>query len=142
MAYDLICTVCESEFVAVQPHGRYCSTKCKKLREGEKWGRSSDKTISPGTVGAIAEIAVSVDLMEKGYAVFRALSPSCFCDLIAIKDNKYIRVEVRTGYKGTTGKVSFPLIPRDIDRQDIFAVYIRSLKEVEYFNPSKESIQI
>lgn len=40
----------------------------------------------------------SVDLLEKGFEVFRSLSPNCSCDLIIQKDNKLQRVEVRTGF--------------------------------------------
>jgi len=142
MTHETTCEVCLEDFVAKQAHTKFCSQECKKKREGEKWGRSSDRSISAGTVGAIAEMAVAVDLMEKGYAVFRALSPACLCDLIALKDGVSLRVEVRTGYKGEKEKTSFPLAPRDIGRQDIFGIYIRARKEVEYYNPSKEPVQV
>ena len=59
-----------------------------------------------GTVGAIAELRVSVDLLSKGYEVFRALNPSCPCDLAILCDNRLFRVEVRTAHRsGYTGKV-------------------------------------
>lgn len=57
-----------------------------------------------GTVGAINELRVSVDLMARGYAVFRALSPSCPCDLAILKDDNLIRVEVKTGYRLCNGR--------------------------------------
>lgn len=56
------------------------------------------KNVSPGTKGAIKELMVSVDLMNKGYQVFRAFSPQAPCDLIALKDGKCLRVEVTTGH--------------------------------------------
>lgn len=138
MTYNLGCASCEVFFSTRYANARYCSNPCRKEFEGRKWGRSSDKSISSGTVGAIAEMAVAVDLMEKGYAVFRALSPSCLCDLIAIKDGKVLRVEVRTGYKGEKEKTSFPLAIRDPGRQDVFGIYIRARGTIEYFNPNKE----
>lgn len=142
MKHPLVCSVCCGNFESVQVHARYCSSDCRKSSERERWGRTSDGSLSSGTVGALAELACSVDLMEKGYAVFRALSPACICDLIAFKDGKFLRVEVRTGYKGEADKISFPMTPKDKGRQDIFAVYIRSRKEVEYFNPDKQKTQV
>lgn len=45
---------------------------------------------------------VAADLMKQGYSVFRALSPACFCDLIAVKRDKVMQIEVRTGYLAKT----------------------------------------
>ncbi len=53
--------------------------------------------LNPSTTGAYHELKVSLDLISKGYEVFRALSPSCSCDLIALKNGKSLRVEVTTG---------------------------------------------
>jgi hypothetical protein len=63
-----------------------------------------------GTVGAISEILAAADLMKRGYDVFRALSPSCSCDLIAIAAGQPpLRIEVRTGNRSpVTGHLSFP----------------------------------
>jgi hypothetical protein len=35
--------------------------------------------------------------MRRGYHVFRALSPACSCDLIALAGDRALRIEVRTG---------------------------------------------
>lgn len=51
--------------------------------------------VSPGTSGAICELLVAADLLRRGYHVFRAVSPSCPCDLLAMRDNLSARVEVR-----------------------------------------------
>lgn len=86
----------------------------------------------------MSELVVAVDLMDKGFAVFRSLSPSCLCDLIAFKDEKSLRVEVRTGYLSEKGIVSFPLKPSDAGRQDLYGVFVRNEKKVFYFYPNKE----
>jgi hypothetical protein len=39
----------------------------------------------------------SYELMCRGYQVFRAISPSSTCDLLAMKDGKILRVEVTKG---------------------------------------------
>lgn len=61
--------------------------------------------VPTGTVGAIAELRVSVDLLAKGFEVFRAISPSCSCDLAALKDGRLLRIEVRTAYRSKNGGI-------------------------------------
>lgn len=53
--------------------------------------------IPTGTVGAIGELRVAIDLLSKKYEVFKALSPSCSCDLAILKNGKLKTIEVRTG---------------------------------------------
>lgn len=59
-----------------------------------------------GTTGAINELFVANDLLIRGFSVFRSLSPSCFCDLIAVhKSGEVFRVEVKTASVDTSGKI-------------------------------------
>ena len=97
------CPVCHNEF-----EGHFHSIKCRgcKLKEKTEFSRYKRAGISTSTVGAIQELLVSVDLMEKGYHVFRALSPSCPCDLFALKDGKAFDIEVRTAYRKQDGSFS------------------------------------
>ena len=126
-----ICEVCGKEFQG-QIHYKTCSEECRKERYRKRFGRYADTSISSGTVGAISEIMISADLMKKGYAVFRALSPACFCDVIAIKDKKILRVEIRTGYMAKNGKIFFP---RNTHGEiDIFGIYERALNECSYYD--------
>lgn len=84
-----------------------------------------------GTAGTISELLVGVDLLKRGYEVFRALSPSCSCDLSILKDGCLLRVEVKTGYRnGATGNV-ITTTPKDRDHFDIFAIVIRG-EEIIY----------
>jgi hypothetical protein len=54
-------------------------------------------------------MVAAVDLMKRGYEVFRALSPACSCDLIALAGGRSLRIEVRTGIRSpVSGRVSFP----------------------------------
>ena len=53
-------------------------------------------------------MVAAVDLMKRGYEVFRALSPACSCDLIALGPFGALRIEVRTGKKSLiTGNLNF-----------------------------------
>jgi len=68
--------------------------------------KSHDYIANPGTVGAINELYVANDLMARGMSVFRSLSPSCKCDLIAMLQNGELKkVEVKTGYKTSANKI-------------------------------------
>ncbi len=57
------------------------------------------------TTGAISELRVGIDLLTKGYHVFRSESPNCPCDLVAIKNNKIFTIEVRTTYRNSSGTI-------------------------------------
>lgn len=99
----MICVVCSLDF---EPKGKYlhakfCSSKCRANDFKIKTGRiSAYDNLSTGTVGAISELIASTHLLTQGWAVFRALSQSCFCDLVAFKSGEKPRfIEVKTGYK-------------------------------------------
>ena len=69
-----------------------------------------DDRIAPATTGAIGELRVCADLMERGYEVFRALSQSRHsCDLVAMRGAFMLRIEVRTGTRrpDSTGHVTY-----------------------------------
>lgn len=107
------CTVCGNGFTPVyQAHKRakYCSQECRRKQELINNGRSGKyiQGIPSATVGAINELKAASFLMERGWNVFRALSPACFCDLVAFKEgDETMFVEVRTGYISYKGKMSY-----------------------------------
>ncbi len=105
------CKGCNEKFEA-KTHQLYCSKKCSTDRVNSAFIKSGLEHIATGTVGAIAELVVSADLMRKGYDVYRALSPSCNADILAIKGSEMKKYEVRTGryYKNNDGsyKLSYP----------------------------------
>ena len=80
--------------------------------------------LSNGTIGAIAEIQVCADLMKRGYHVFRAISPSCHCDLVAYKTGETLyRIEVKKGQRSRDGSLYLPsFTPEYAERYDILAL--------------------
>lgn len=131
--YTYICKICNTENKANQPTTKLCSSNCRtkyyNLRFNKEFSISKD--ISPGTAGAITELKISTWLMEKGYAVFRALSPSCFCDLIAIKNKDVMYIEARTGYVALNGNLCFSKkISTKNGKLTHFIVYIRNNNEI------------
>lgn len=80
---------------------KYCSKSCNHVASRERYKHLNRSLGLPsGTTGAIAELRVAVDLMSRGFEVFRALSPSASCDLAIISNDHLLRVEVRTSYYG------------------------------------------
>lgn len=49
----------------------------------------------PQDKGALAELAVSADLLSRGFEVFKAVSGSATCDLIAMAEWNCFRVQVK-----------------------------------------------
>jgi len=92
---------CGNEFTPIYHSQRYCSTGCRvqmdRLAHPGRPGRIPG--MPSATTGAVSEMAAAIDLMKRGYEVFRALSPACSCDLIALGPSGPLRVEVRTGYR-------------------------------------------
>jgi hypothetical protein len=77
------------------------------------------------TTGAKTELIAATYLLTKGYHVFRALSPSCFCDLIAVNKTEMVRVEVKTGYFVTSksgAEVHYAFTKEKADNFDLLIV--------------------
>ena len=51
---------------------------------------------NPSDKGAWGESLVCADLLKRGVHVYRAISPSAPCDLMALVDDKLARIEVKT----------------------------------------------
>jgi hypothetical protein len=138
-----VCEECGCNYETYQAFSRYCGQRCKGKANYKSSGRSvhGDNKLPSATVGAMSEIFVSAELMKKGYAVFRALSPSCFCDLIAIKNNQTLRIEARTGYKNTrTNRMCYPKNTHgDITH---FAIYERNEGKTYFFDTNHNEIMI
>ncbi len=104
----------------------------------------ASEAVPAGTVGAVTEMAVAIDLMRGGWAVFRALSPSCHCDLIASKRGELVKVEVRTGYCSVSGNLTYPFSSKkDVkDRYDVMAVRVWAQNKTYFLDNEKRPIDI
>ena len=79
--------------------------------------------MATGTTGAISELRVCVDLLARGYEVFRSVSQSCSCDIAVLKDGRLFRIEVTTGYENPhTGTLSYS--PHKTENYDVIAVVL------------------
>lgn len=105
---------------------KYCSKECREENRRLKYvsvNKPIYDSICTGTVGAIHELLVSVDLLKRGFDVFRSLSPSCSCDLAILKNRKLIKVEVTTGKYSVSGKLFYP--PKKDIKYDLLAVVVK-----------------
>lgn len=126
------CDICGEPFNAkVHNQGqvnRTCSQECREALKRKNYSSPYGVQLTTGTMGAVGEMVVAIDLINRGYHVFRALSPSCPCDLVAYRDGVApFRVEVRTATRKADG--SIPMLATryqsDIGKQDVFAVVTR-----------------
>lgn len=121
---------CETCGIEIKDDGRttYCSRKCRP-----KTLNSNPRGVATGTLGSIAELAVGVELMRKGYHVFRALSSHGPADLVALKGSEVRIIEVRTGHLNTKGVLS-SFGKRCHETATEVAVYVPEDRSIHFYN--------
>lgn len=109
----------------------YCSTRCAS-RAWKERGAALGSPVSPlrgalhsATLGAMHELVVCADLLLNSWHVFRAQSPACPCDLVAMsKDqSRLLRVEVTTGQHTLNGVV-YPKAKHEVTKWDVLAIVL------------------
>lgn len=83
-------------------------------------------------VGTAAELIVCVDLMKRGFEVFRAISHTCSCDIVILRDGILQRVEVKTSYRWANGKTTCALPANQRGRHDVLAKVFLTENVIEY----------
>lgn len=73
----------------------YCSKRCGNVVRLAREAPSVTLGLCAGDVGTVGELIVSADLIMHGWQVFRAISPAATCDIVAMKGDQVIRVEVK-----------------------------------------------
>lgn len=121
--YSIKCEICGTEFEHCQSHTKTCSSSCRKKRAANIYGRDTKLKLPPNTIGSVSEMEAAIYLMKRGYDVFRSLSLTSSCDLVAVKNNKFLRIEVKTGYRNPqTNNVNCPA--GDKNKYDVLMVYV------------------
>lgn len=119
------CTGCGKEFV---PTGRvwrsckFCSDTCRGRYQRGISPDHPSVNLSSGTLGALNEMVATCDLLRRGFHVFRSISPSCPCDLIAMVDGRCWRVEVTSGCIRADGTLYY--VPHDLEKSDVIAAVL------------------
>lgn len=122
------CLICGTEFKPRGPYHKFCSKKCNQKNHKDKLYAWNNVTgdIGKDQQGAISELAASVFLMRKGYEVFRAFNPAAPCDLVALKDDQVLRVQVKTVWQREDGTFYNNRFDSDIRRYDLLIRVSRS----------------
>ncbi len=100
------CVICGKSYTKRKPHQKMCSSECRRKHVYPSQCKARDLGLTAGTIGAISELMVSAKLMSQGYHVFRALSPCCPFDIVAVKGDEVRRIEVRTGRRNKQGTIA------------------------------------
>lgn len=129
------CLSCKKEILPGPYHKekKFCDKNCRREHERKLYQKSRRKRKIPlatSTVGAIGELMVATYLLDKGYSVFRSLSPSCECDLICMKNGKLLRVEVTTGSRNINGSLTYPEHKKEL--YDIIAVVLPKSNDIVF----------
>lgn len=117
------CGFCGKLFIRRKSVSIYCSSKCSQANSEKLHGfEDQPEPYSSGTVGAIYELRIATDLMLKGWYIFRALSPNGPVDLVAIKEDKILRVQVRKARRyRRSGRIAYRP-PKDTHSYDLLAL--------------------
>jgi len=135
----MICPKCNKEFITTNSTKKFCSSYCRRTYYRQKYKVFNfAPNVNAGTKGAISELLVCADLLIKGFNIFRASSPSCPCDLVAINNGKPYRVEVKT----ITGCLKTYIPPNlDLEKFDVLAlVYSDEIKYWRYESDKWENV--
>ena len=134
---EKVCLNCERDLPTSKQ--KYCCYECLQAFAKRRYKEANPDTFrgkTPATTGAISELRVAVDLLARGYDVFRALSPNAPCDLAVLREGKLIKIEVRTCHVSSTGKPYKTLSrkdnPNNIDH------YARVLPDKIIYEPELE----
>jgi hypothetical protein len=130
------CAHCGSEFVRLTRVHKFCRPQCSRDAQASHWNSGHNPELPSSTRGAVAELRACVDLMARGFHVYRAMSPSCPADLVVWGANgRALRVEVKTASRHpVTGVLSLPGAPHN--QFDVICYVTRD--EVIYIPPVEE----
>lgn len=124
------CGNCKLFFFPFVRQQVYCSRRCRSA--SHKVAFVHPVPINTGVIGAMSELVVSADLLRRGFYVFRSLSQSSPCDLIALRDNNHVlRIEVSTAWEGSNGKL-YTSKNRASEKYDVLALVLPQTNAVTY----------
>lgn len=119
---------------------RYCSADCRRTVQVNPYTSpyTGGLKLPTGTSGAISELRVCCDLLAHGFEVFRAVSPSCSCDLAILRDGRLLRIEVRTGYVHKFSGKQSTNRPKTTGKFDLLAI---AYAEKVVYEPSLDTLR-
>jgi hypothetical protein len=102
---------------------KYCSDLCV--------AKDEQRAFAAGIAGrdarrieraAYSELMVCADLLRRGFHVYRSVSSTSGCDLVAIHEDRVIRVEVKTAVRRKSGELKGLLRDGQPSKHDVLAL--------------------
>lgn len=118
-----LCPQCNLPFSPSVRRQQYCSRSCRSSANRALL-ISPEKLMNTGVTGAVSELLVSADLFRNGFYVFRALSQSSPCDLIALKDGFCLKIEVSTAWQSKSTEKVYSAKKKVSDLYDVLALVL------------------
>ena len=121
------CKECGEPLVGGRSDRKFCDKFCASNYNKRLWRERNPKSplgaLDNGTIAEANVMKVCIDLLERGYQVYRAAFPAMECDLIARTGQSEIaRIEVTTGNLTPRGTLVHP--KRDAAKFDVMAVVV------------------
>ena len=116
----MICKNCKEELseVKIRRHAKFCSMKCYRQNKNNQYRKLNPRmsNLTNGTIGAISELRVALDLMVKGKFMFKSVDPGAPIDYVVMDGKEIYSLEVKTGSITTSGKIMHPIVKTKPDR--------------------------
>jgi len=115
------CKMCGQVFIPTTHHHLYCSEKCN-----HKYHDEVVPNCYPGAStmvkGEVSEHLVIIDLLLRGWHVFKPVSFGCGFDYIAMRAGTMYKIEVKLGHKRRrNGKLEVVLAKTENPQYDVIA---------------------
>jgi hypothetical protein len=89
---------------------RFCSSECQAENNKKRISKMTGAIRGGGKftaiIGGACECRVMADLFDKGYRIYRSMVPYGQGDVIAVKNNKRIMIEIKKGWFNSKGMIT------------------------------------
>lgn len=122
--YRGICAQCAKAIYGGRKDRKFCDKVCAGEWAKRKWREANPKSplaaFATGAVAEANEMRVAIDLLSRGYEVFRSAFPAQSCDMLVRFADTTMRIEVTSGNYTGSGTLVHP--ERDPTKYDVMAV--------------------
>lgn len=128
-----LCKQCGRAMAVGRKDRVFCGVECANEHQRKVWRENNPKSplaaMQNNTVAEVNEMKVAIDLLQRGYEVYRAAFQGMPCDMLVCgptleKGDLALRIEVTTGSRSTSGALHHP--KRDTLNYDVLAVVLGS----------------
>lgn len=123
------CSFCRKALFGGRKDRKFCDNECARQQAKKKWREANPKSplaaFATGAVAEANEMLVAIDLLQRGYEVYRSAFPAQGCDIVIMRpadrrEDVYVRIEVTSGNYTGSGTLVHP--ERDPSKYDVMAV--------------------